>query len=126
MLKHFLFLPAAVLLLLAGCETPGCGPTPEPTCLEGTVVSRTCVDGVLIQVDGPTQIGSAWQTYSNVIATHTQLPGLDTRGQKVYFTYRPEAPADRQPSVCQMAPTIGSAFRYVLTDVSGTGCGQTR
>ncbi len=125
MMKQLLLLPALALLTLAGCDDDhdrGCGPKPRTSCVQGTVVGKTCYDGVLIQVTGSALQGRPWGSYSNVIATGTDLTGLDAQGQTVYFNYRPYGSAEWMPRPCPAIGTPADVPRLVLTNASATAC----
>ncbi|MCC2547584.1 hypothetical protein LJY25_14095 [Hymenobacter sp. BT175] len=123
MFKQLLLIPALAILMLTGCNHRKCSdPEPRASCVMGTVVGKTCYDGVLIQVSGSRQIGSAWNGNTNVISTGGDLPGFDTQGQTVYFNYRPMGDAEWMPRPCPAIGVPSNTPRMVLSNVSSTAC----
>lgn len=138
-MKYALLLSALTAsALLSACQLTGgdhdggCpGPTPAPHCVSGTLVALTCMDGPLINVDARYRIGApgvlanGQQLGPNVIAVVNRdgLSGIDSVGQRVYFTYVND-PNQQWNGLCCFAAdgTRQPVPHLVLSNISTTGC----
>jgi hypothetical protein len=102
-------------------------PLPGPQCFSGVVVGDACLDGVLIDVDAAHPIGKPALGYSNVIAAvnFADLASLNQVGKRVYFTYRNDPNRQWPDRVCTANTVPLQVPRYVLGNLSATGCGGT-
>ena len=125
-LMRTLSILSLVLLTLAftGCSHHKCQ-DPTPKCYAGVVVGDACLDGVLIEVEGPNLIGKPAGTWgTNVIAAvnFEDFTGLSQVGKRVYFTFRND-PARQRPVRNCTANTVPLPVPHLLlSNLSATAC----
>jgi hypothetical protein len=124
------------LTVLSCSENTEPEPKQEPTicfppyafeCFSGVVVGDACLDGVLIDVDAIYPIGKPAAGHNNVIAAvnFADLTSFNQVGKRVYFTYRNDPKQQRADRVCTANTMPLPVPRFVLGNLSATGCAGT-
>jgi hypothetical protein len=128
----FLGLVLPAIIAFAGCNKAHKeDAAPAPACYSGVVLRDRCLDGLLIQVDQPYNIGKTlpnpWADSlgtDNVIVSVNSLGNLGVRGQRIYFTYTNDPARQTAGRACT---TFEAAVplpvpHFVLSNVSANPC----